>query len=308
MSNTSTDGITDVLVLAAVDRAVRHSREGIPRSVPVWAVYEHAGVSRRSRAARRVRAQLAAMDGSGLQRSRRSGLETWELTHAGKRRLSRLRAKGRLPELPESPQHRSWREARALAEERIDGFRFAVLDAVEHAHELLKVPVPAPMGIDASGGVFGSPSDAWFEMGETLANASKRLASASYCLWEWPEPDDAWADVDDRSDPCDKAFDPEQRAKRHARRAGRRNPRLWNSEPELVFIGQAIREEREDRGISTAELAAKADIGKGRLARLEDGNSDARYDLLVALARGLGVTPTVFVARARALETQQGLA
>ena len=154
----STTEITDVLTLAAVDRAVRHERTGTPRAAPAWAIYEHLGVSSRSRAGRCVRAQLAALNGSGLSRGKRHGVETWELTRAGKRRLSRLRAKGRLPELPESPQHRAWREARALAEQRIEAFWCVLLDDVQRAHDLLARP-PAPGR---------SESDVWFELSERL--------------------------------------------------------------------------------------------------------------------------------------------
>jgi hypothetical protein len=89
--------ITDALTLAALDRAVRHQPRGTQRGVPRWALYEHLGVSSRSRAARLLRAQLAALDGTALTRGKHHGVETWELTSAGRRRLSRLRAKGELP-------------------------------------------------------------------------------------------------------------------------------------------------------------------------------------------------------------------
>jgi len=136
----STTEITDVLTLAVVDRAVHHQPTGTQRGAPVWAVYEHLGVSSRSRAGRDLRARLAALDGSALRRGKRHSVEMWELTPAGKRRPSRLRGKGGLPELPESPQHRAWREARALAEQRIEGFRMALLDDVERTRDLLGSP------------------------------------------------------------------------------------------------------------------------------------------------------------------------
>ena len=160
--------ITDALTLAAVDRAVRHQPPGTRRAVPTWAVYEHLGVSNRSRAARLLRARLAALDGPALACGKRHGVVTWELTSAGKRRLSRLRAKGGLPELPESPQHRAWREARALAEQRIEGFRKALLGDVKRAHDLLG---SYRMGLEQP------ESDVWFELGERLHQGSRRLAS-----------------------------------------------------------------------------------------------------------------------------------
>ena len=177
--------ISDALTVAAVDRAVRHRPPGTGAGVPTWAVYEHLGVSSRSRAARLLRARLAALDGRALARGKRHGVVTWELTSAGKRRLSRLRAKGSLPALPESPQHRAWREARALAEQRIEGFWLAVLDSVERTHELLDPSASERPFVEEPGTTPGPPSDAWFELGERLRDACGRLASASYCLWEW---------------------------------------------------------------------------------------------------------------------------
>ncbi|HTZ87555.1 MAG TPA: hypothetical protein VMB05_12880 [Solirubrobacteraceae bacterium] len=53
-------------------------------------------------------------------------------------------------------------------------------------------------------------SEAWFGLGEKIGKACKRLGSATYCLRESVEPDDATADVED------------------SRRLGRRNPRSWD--------------------------------------------------------------------------------
>lgn len=225
----STD-VNDALALAAVDRAVRHDQARASSPAPAWAVYEHAGVSRRSRAGRELRARLAALDGSALLRRRRSGVETWELTARGKRRLSRLRAKGELPELPESPQHRAWRETRALAGERIEGFRLALLHDVEYARELL-----------ADSPAAGRPSsDVWLELGERLHDGCRRLGLAAYCVYEWVEPDDLRADVDLRADPGDEAFAPKERYRRRARRSGRRNTRLWDRDRALKLKPAAL--------------------------------------------------------------------
>jgi ribosome-binding protein aMBF1 (putative translation factor) len=291
----STIEITDVLTLAAVERAVRHEQRGTPRAVPTWAVYEHVGVSSRSRAGRCVRVQLTALDGSALTRGKRHGVETWELTGTGKRRLSRLRAKGKLPELPESPQRRVWREAQALAEQRVEGFRTALLEDVQRAHELLGPPdVPGRTG-----------SDVWFELGERLQQECRRLASATYCLCEWREPDDTRADVDDHTDPGDRALNAKERAKRQARRAGRRNTRLWDADPDLVYLGRAIRRERQRLGLSEAEFAGKVGVGKRLIVRLEAGAADPDYELLLALARALAIKPAVLIGRAR--EAKEGV-
>jgi ribosome-binding protein aMBF1 (putative translation factor) len=287
--------ITDALTLTAVDRAVRHRPPGRRRAVPTWVVYEHLGVSSRSRAARLLRARLAALDGRALSRGKRHGVVTWELTSAGKRRLSRLRAKGELPGLPESPQHRAWREARALAEQRIEGFCRGLLEDVQRAHDLLGSPhTPGH-----------PPSDVWFELGERLHQGSKRLASATYCLHEWPEPDDAHADIDDHTDPSDKAFDPKQRDQRRVRRAGRRNTQLWESDPDLVYLGWAIRLERQRQDISAAEFARKVGVSERLIVRLEAGQAVADYQLLLALARALNLKPAALIGRAR--EARDGL-
>jgi hypothetical protein len=54
---------------------------------------------------------------------RRRGLIVWGLTTAGRQRLAEARRAGKVGELPESPQHREWRLARAAAGKRLDGFR-----------------------------------------------------------------------------------------------------------------------------------------------------------------------------------------
>lgn len=305
MSNTPVDDVVpDVLVLAAVDRAERHRGSKVdPPGVPVWGVFGHLGVAARSRRARQVRERLDELVAAGsLERLRRHGTTVWSMTRAGRRRLARARRAGRLPALPESPQHRAWREARGLAGERVDGFRFDVLEELEHAGELLDADMAVAEGRVASEALGGPVSDAWFEVAERLHHACRRLGSASYCLWEWREPDDARADVDDHSDPCDRAFDGKRRDMRFARRHGRRNTLLWDRDAELVFLGQAIREIREQQDISPAELAGKAGVRERRLARVEAGAVDPDYALLCKLVDALNVETHVLMNRAEALE------
>jgi hypothetical protein len=115
-------------------------------------------------------------------------------------------------DLPESPQHREWRNARALAAQEIEPFRSTLHDTIMEASALLD---------DAPG------SDAWFELAERLRCAAERLGSAIYCLHEWMEPSDDRADIDDHISPADLALAPRERRRRQARRAGRRNTRLW---------------------------------------------------------------------------------
>jgi hypothetical protein len=202
---------SDELVLAAIARGVRHRARDTP-GVPAWTILEHLGIPRRSGAARHVRERLDAMHAAGLlQRSRRHSVPTWELSDTG---LAHLHGSGGAneAELPESPQHRAWRAARTVAAHELVRFRDDVHERLGLATTALEAQSPPD-------------SDAWFALAEELQRSCRRLASASYCLYEWVEPDDAYADVDE---PADEHLDPAERAVRRARRAGRRNTRLWS--------------------------------------------------------------------------------
>jgi hypothetical protein len=206
-----TDRIPDELVLAAISRAELHSGH---KGVPSWSILDHLGVSRRSSAARQVRARLVTLEASAqVEMRRRHGAVTWALTSTGRRRLTRAR---NVPELPESPQHRRWREARVRAEQEIERLDLSAHDAVEAATDLLHVLLSD-----------WPPSDEWFALSERLARSFKLLGVAVYCLREWNEPDDATADRDDYSDPSDADLDEDEQAKRRHRRIGRRNAQLW---------------------------------------------------------------------------------
>lgn len=214
MSNAPEDAISELRVLAAIDRAERH-RAGESPGIPVWLILEHLEIPKRSWRARLVRVRLEALEGTNaLARSRRHSVPVWSLTSTGRRRLGRARGAGKLGELPESPQHRAWREARAAAAERIEPFCARLSEALDDARALLAAD--------------GGPSDAWFELGERLAGASRRVGSSTHCLYEWPEPDDAHADLDDHCAPGDAELDPQARNRARARRGGRRNMALWN--------------------------------------------------------------------------------
>jgi hypothetical protein len=202
--------VSDELVLAAVRRAERHrEREG--DGVMMSDIAEHLGFVHGSWTTRRLRPQIEAFIAAGLLvRSRRHGVVVWGLTSSGRRRVEGEDASVRLPE---SPQHRVWRHARTLAVERIDGLREQVRDALEDATGVL----------DAN----GARSDAWFALAERLQSASWQLGSATYCLSEWAESDDARADVDDCREPGDEDVDPEELRGVRYRRGGRRNVWKW---------------------------------------------------------------------------------
>jgi hypothetical protein len=202
--------VSDELVLAAVERAERHrEREG--EGVMMSDIAEHLGFVHGSWTTRRLRPQIDAFIAAGLLvRSRRHGVVVWGLTSSGRSRVEQ--ASGSVV-LPESPQHRVWRHARALAAERIDAVS-------EQASGVLGEAMDA---LDSE----GVRSDVWFALAERLRSACWQLGSVIYCLSEWAEPDDDSADVDDRSEPGDEQIDPEDLGEVRYRRGGRRNVWKW---------------------------------------------------------------------------------
>jgi hypothetical protein len=206
---------SDELVLAAIERAGRHHPRG-DTAIPAWAILDHLAIRRRSAGARRVHAQLDLLRETGwLERSRRHGVPTWELTDMGRDRVRLALGAGDGLRLPESPQHRAWRTACASAEQESERFRAGLRERLEQAMLQLDAPERAR-------------SDDWFELAHELQRACWRLASATYCLHEWVEPDDASADVDKHLDRLDEQLSPGERVRRRARRAGRRNIGLWD--------------------------------------------------------------------------------
>jgi transcriptional regulator with XRE-family HTH domain len=74
---------------------------------------------------------------------------------------------------------------------------------------------------------------------------------------------------------------------------------------DLVVLGRAIREIRRERGVGAESLAAVAGVDRRRLQELESGRLNPRYELLLALAEGLGVPASAFVIRAEQLAEQE---
>ena len=168
--------VSDGLVLTAVERAELH-REREREGVMMSDIAEHLGFVHGSWTTRRPRPHLDALIAEGLLAlSRRHGAVVWDLTDAGRGRLERMRRADEVEALPEAPQHRVWRHARATAGERIDGFRTEARKAVEDAAMLL----------DAE----DAHSDTWFGVAERLQAACWRVGSATHCLHEWREPDE----------------------------------------------------------------------------------------------------------------------
>lgn len=113
------------------------------------------------------------------------------MTAKGRRRLARARRVGAIV-LPESPQHKVWREARELAGERIDRFRAELRDALGDTHALLDAE---DVGNDPGFDPERVETDTWIELGRRLAWECERLGAALYCLNGWAEPTDTRADA-----------------------------------------------------------------------------------------------------------------
>ena len=176
----------DELLLAALERAQRHTGKPDDPGVILATLVDHLGFAHSAWTTRRVRPSLEALQDEGLvERYRKHSATFWRLTAAGRSRLDALRDAGELTDLPESPQHRRWREAHSAASERIAGLRRNLRKEISSARSLLSAA-------DAS-------SEDWFAMSDALNRAGSQLASATYCLREWSEPDDATADIDNDS-------------------------------------------------------------------------------------------------------------
>jgi hypothetical protein len=170
------------LILAAIDRAERHSR-GMERGVLLATVKEHLALPHHSGTTRQLRPKIDALHTLELiEPIRRDGMNLLVVTEAGRSQLETA-SEVRLS-LPEAPQHQCWSEARSAAAERIPGFRADLREALKEATNLLDTNQEAD-------------SATWFEMSERLHQTGRLFASATYCLHEWTEPDDAHPDHDD---------------------------------------------------------------------------------------------------------------
>jgi hypothetical protein len=169
------------LVLAAIDRAYRHRSNSSNPGVLLVDVKEHLGLPRSGSATLRLRPTWQTLQTLGLveqTRHRNHGL--WRLTAAGHKRLTAAQKTSDLT-LPEAPQHRRWSHAHTEAGKRIEEFRADLRLLLAQATHLVDAELPAT-------------SDEWYDMDAQLHTAVRRMGSATYCLREWPEPDDATAD------------------------------------------------------------------------------------------------------------------
>lgn len=180
-------------VLAAIERGERHRRKlddpALYRDKPdqpgvlFATIKEHLGLAPGGWTTIQLRPTSKALEGAGfIEQFRARGLTLWRLTNAGQKRLDAARKAGKVAALPESPQHRHWREARIVATNHVGEFREHLRELLAEATGLLDAHDPAD-------------SDTWHALGRRLEFACNALASASHCLYEWLEPDDSRADL-----------------------------------------------------------------------------------------------------------------
>lgn len=184
--------VTDGLALAALDRAANHESS---REVWVFVLAEHLGFEPTPKTVAALRPLLEDMRREGfLTRTESYGIEPqgrecWSLTAEGEQELARRREEGSGIELPESPQHRVWRQARIASSVRIEEFRREMIELWEETDELLCRWDPVL-------------SERWFELAGRLHDAAWRLGSAVHCLTEGSEPGDEEPDIDEDPGPA----------------------------------------------------------------------------------------------------------
>jgi transcriptional regulator with XRE-family HTH domain len=62
-----------------------------------------------------------------------------------------------------------------------------------------------------------------------------------------------------------------------------------DEQAELIRFGQKIGQVREREGVSVAELAARSGVDATQINALEAGRFDPPFDVMIALADGVGV-------------------
>jgi hypothetical protein len=223
MSNTPKEHrepITELLVLAALDRGERHRGTEAP-GVPIWEILEHLDAPKRTKQDRATRAVLHELEASGaIKTERRRSVSLWVMTKKGAGWLRRARRAGKGPVLPESPQHRLWREAQEIAELEMSGLRQTLTSQLQHGQLLLSEPERHVS------------SDAWFDLSDRLERSAWMIGSASHCRWEWQEPNENQPDKDTRCDPGDEQLTTTERKRLITLRSSRRNLRRWDVFPD----------------------------------------------------------------------------
>lgn len=63
---------------------------------------------------------------------------------------------------------------------------------------------------------------------------------------------------------------------------------------EAELFGQLVRAARKARKMNLGQLAEKADTGVKHLGRIERGEKQPSFELIIALAKAMNVSPSVF--------------
>lgn len=63
------------------------------------------------------------------------------------------------------------------------------------------------------------------------------------------------------------------------------------NEKALRQFGQLLTQLREQRNLSVRELASRSGLDPGQVDRIEAGDVNIHFTTILALARGLGITP-----------------
>jgi hypothetical protein len=180
--------VSDERLLLAIGRARDHADPGDERRVHRKRIAEHLGFAHSSTTTKLLQPQLEAMEGEGLLEAVRSrGADYWRLTPKGSRRVGSLRKSKRSESLPESPQHREWRQAKEVAQAQLPEIMEDLHADLERGLELGNSSFHRFAGGDVS------LSDLR-RLGVRLKTDFSLFATGLYCLFEWSEPSDAKRD------------------------------------------------------------------------------------------------------------------
>jgi transcriptional regulator with XRE-family HTH domain len=74
---------------------------------------------------------------------------------------------------------------------------------------------------------------------------------------------------------------------------------------QLLSLGRAIREIREEQGLTDLQLAERAGMTHKRVTAIEEGKSSYDYATLLALADAFGIGASALVIRAKAIDDEE---
>jgi len=183
--------VPDFTVLAAVERAELHGR-GLRKGAARRSIAEHLGFIWHSGTGAKLKPSLVSLEADGCLELGRKAAERQRvrLTRRGLNKLQGARrrqvAEAMVDALPESPQHRTWRHAREAAVGTVNDFLGLTTSALQDAETVLLKPA-------------GGSAEELMRIGDRLHREFWRLASATYCVREWPEPDEGTKDSDEWS-------------------------------------------------------------------------------------------------------------